>query len=544
MTIIRKFTNSIGPGFLYFFFYLLFVFLFVISLWIVPTVIWFSSFPVWLPWKTLLSGSLGLLILVMPLSLMKQGGRWFIIGVYFIYSFVASVYAVHIVLYDMPVSSISIAAVYQTNTLEVMDFLRSYISWKTVAAVVLCWLVPLPFLFRLLVMKSPVHGMMAGGIIFVLLAAIPVLTVSRTPQRMWKYNPIYQIYVAYGQFMDKFNAVASITPEYIEKVLKEYPVTVQHPLPVTLVVVVGESAVRGHHEYYGYPRQTTPFMTARKDELLVFSNMISAASHTAEAHTKMLLLPLEKNDAKLPLMKMLNAAGMKTWWITSQYAYDSACSPLPFLADEVVSLNSSVDKNQHFDDIILPKLAEILQLSDGQSKAIFLNIMGSHVPYHSRYPRDFVRFTNAEGMTSPWAELPEVREIINHYDNSIFYTDFILEQVIRQLKEVPNSVLIYLSDHGQDIFDVTKHFGHSLNSDSGFEIPFFLWLSPSFAKWRGDEVEFWKTCTNRPAMADCLGFFIADLLDIQIKSSNHVLSPLSRKWTQRVRVSSGYVYDN
>lgn len=482
-------------------------------------------------------------MLAMPLSLMKKAGRWFTIGFYLLYSLVASVYAVHILLYNMPVSSISIAAVYQTNALEAMDFLSSYLSWKTVAAVAACWLVPLPFLFRLLTAERPVHGLKAGLTAFVLLVAALVLTVGRTPQKMWKYNPVYQIHAAYAQFMDKLNAVASITPEYIEKVLKEYPVTVRRPGPVTLVIVVGESAVRGHHGYYGYPRQTTPFMTARKNELLVFSDMISAAPNTVESHTKMLLLPLENKEVKLPLMKMLNAAGMRTWWITSQYAYDATCSPLPFLADEVVGLNGSNDKIQYFDDIILPKLSEILHRSDGQSKAVFLNLMGSHVMYDDRYPRDFARFTNAEGMTSPWVELPEVRDIINHYDNSILYTDFILEQIIRQLENVPNSVLIYLSDHGQDVFDVGQRFGHTLSNDCGFEIPFILWLSPSFTAWRGGEVKFWKGCTDRPAMSDSLGFLIADLLDIQVKSANRVLSPLSREWAPQVRVPSGYAYD-
>lgn len=147
-------------------------------------------------------------------------------------------------------------------------------------------------------------------------------------------------------------------------------------------------------------------------------------------------------------------------------------------------------------------------------------------------------------MTSPWASIPEVQEIINQYDNSILYTDFILEQIIRILEKEPNSALIYLSDHGQDVYDEEKRFGHAMSRNSGFEIPFFLWMSPSFIEWREEcVVREWKEYVTRPAMADCLGFFIADLLDIQVSSANHVLSPLSREWESRRRVASGYVYD-
>lgn len=378
----------------------------------------------------------------------------------------------------------------------------------------------------------------------ILLVLVAALTISRTPQKMWKYNPIYQLYVAHEQYITMQNAIVSLSPEYIGRVLKEFPVSVRRPGPVTLVVVIGESASRRHHGYYGYSRHTTPYMEARRGELLVFSDMISAAPHTTASHTRSLLFPLERENRKLPLMKVLNAVGMRTWWITSQYAYDATCSPLPFLADEVITLNSSNDRIQNHDDIVIPKLNEILHDTVGQSRAIFLNIMGSHVKYDARYPESFARFTGNEGMTSPWASIPEVQEIINQYDNSILYTDFILEQIIRILEKEPNSALIYLSDHGQDVYDEEKRFGHAMSRNSGFEIPFFLWMSPSFIEWREEcVVREWKEYVTRPAMADCLGFFIADLLDIQVSSANHVLSPLSREWESRRRVASGYVYD-
>ena len=443
----------------------------------------------------------------------------------------------------MPISSISIAAICQTNMMEAEEFFRSYVSLKTVSAVVACWIVPLPLLLKLRALRQPVQGRSAWLLTGLLLLLAVSFTVMRSPQKAWKYNPVYQIYVAYDQYRAMHDAVASLSQEYIDQVLKEYPVSREDNTPVTLVVVIGESASRRHHGYYGYPRDTTPFMSARKSELLVFSDMISPAPNTAAAHTQYLLFPLENESRKLPVMKALNSVGIETWWITSQYSYDTACSPLPFLADHVVGLNNSVDQCQFFDDIILPELRDVLQQSSGRSCAIFLNIMGSHVKYDARYPDSFARFSGSTGMTSPWASVPDARQIINTYDNSILYTDFILEQVIRMLEKVPNAALIYLSDHGQDVFDEEKRFGHTMNQNSGFEIPFFLWMSPSFRAWRGEDVHKWKDYVTRPAMADCLSFLMTDLLNIRVKSAGEALSPLSEAWKPRRRVASGYVYD-
>lgn len=242
-------------------------------------------------------------------------------------------------------------------------------------------------------------------------------------------------------------------------------------------------------------------------------------------------------------MKAFSSVGMKTWWITAQYAYDSTCSPLPFLAEHVISLNSSVDKSQFFDARVVKELAEILRESAGNSRLVFINIMGSHVKYDTRYPDDFARFKGSEGMTSPWACEPDAQKVINAYDNSILYTDFVLDQIIRTVENIPKSALIYFSDHGQDVFDEEKRFGHSINRNCGYEIPFFLWMSTSFKAWRGEEVQTWREYVTRPFMADCLGFFIADLLNIQIKSTQCFLSPLSKNWKPTARIASGYIYE-
>ena len=54
----------------------------------------------------------------------------------------------------------------------------------------------------------------------------------------------------------------------------------------TAVIVIGESAARAHLSLYGYGRETTPALDAKKDELVVFRNVISARPVTTPPGTR------------------------------------------------------------------------------------------------------------------------------------------------------------------------------------------------------------------------------------------------------------------
>jgi glucan phosphoethanolaminetransferase (alkaline phosphatase superfamily) len=91
--------------------------------------------------------------------------------------------------------------------------------------------------------------------------------------------------------------------------------------------------------------------------------------------------------------------------------------------------------------------------------------MGSHEEAGMRYPSKFDKLhSNKEGF-------------INEYNNSIGYTDYILDNIIKKV-EGSSSVVLYLSDHGQSIED--GGYRHS-NTKKGFDVPFLIWYSNSVA---------------------------------------------------------------
>ena len=112
---------------------------------------------------------------------------------------------------------------------------------------------------------------------------------------------------------------------------------------------------------------------------------------------------------------------------------------------------------------------------------IVLHTYGSHFNYHERYPAEFRIYTpdKAEGIRQSYK-----KELRNAYDNSIRYTDYVLGEIVDMLKkkEVCASML-YLSDHGEDIFDDARaRYLHASPIPTYYQlhIPYIIWFSDDY----------------------------------------------------------------
>jgi lipid A ethanolaminephosphotransferase len=73
-------------------------------------------------------------------------------------------------------------------------------------------------------------------------------------------------------------------------------------------------------------------------------------------------------------------------------------------------------------------------------------------------------------------------ELINAYDNTIVYTDYILHQIIEDLKELKeyNSAMIFVSDHGESLGEKNLYMHglpKSIAPKEQYDIPFIVWVS-------------------------------------------------------------------
>jgi len=180
----------------------------------------------------------------------------------------------------------------------------------------------------------------------------------------------------------------------------------------------------------------------------------------------------------------MNQAGFKTFWLSNQMPigiYETLLTKLSKASDKYVYTNTTRwSFVTPFDEVLLPHLDEALK-DPATHKFIVIHLLATHSNYGLRYPKEFDVF-----KTEPSTAFPseESFKVINEYHNSIFYVDFILDQIIEKTKSKDEkSYVLYFSDHGEEVY-VDKNFkGHNdsdIPTKSMYEIPFFVWTSDEF----------------------------------------------------------------
>ena len=291
----------------------------------------------------------------------------------------------------------------------------------------------------------------------------------------------------------------------------------------TYVLVIGESVDRKHMGIYGYERQTTPCFYDLKDELFVFKNVNTAHVITAAVIKDFFQFRNGKNEKPVKLIPFLKDAGFKTFWFSNQGKIDffdntvtrlgKMCDEYAFIYSEKADFSSDIYKvidncnRIGLDENLLKYLLKALEDS-AEKKFIVLHLNGSHCPIDLTYPPEFAKFTLPKTYYDKMKAL-----CVCHYDNSILYTDYILNEIIKQLKLTDGiNCVVYLSDHGQDILDTEDCILTARTWPNSYEVPFIVWMSE---KYRQINSDFISQCDlTRHYVTDKLAYSIIDLLGI------------------------------
>ena len=288
--------------------------------------------------------------------------------------------------------------------------------------------------------------------------------------------------------------------------------------PSTLVLVIGESTNRQRMSLYGYPRATSPKLDALREQLAVFDNVVTPRPYTIEALQQVLTFADQQNpEAYLTtpsLMNMMKQAGYKTFWITNQQTMTERNTMLTTFskqADVQVYLNNNREQNarQYDGDVLAPFDKALTDAAP--RKLIIIHLLGTHMSYRYRYPAEFDRFTDRQGVPE-WVtddQLPTY----NSYDNAVLYNDFVVSSLIEQFAATkPNGFLLYLVDHGEAVFDAPqgKVLGRSEGAPSSpmYTVPFMLWRSE---QWLANNPADYNTALKRPYSSSDLIHTWADL---------------------------------
>ena len=253
------------------------------------------------------------------------------------------------------------------------------------------------------------------------------------------------------------------------------------------VLIIGESARRQNFSLYGYRRITNPLLAG--DSVKRY-NAHSAATYTTAA-VKAILDHKATDSLYEILPNYLYRNGADVLW----RSYNWGQPPLHIArhADHKALAERYPHADARYDGLLLTGLREEIAASGDKLLAV-LHLSTSHGPtYSTKYPAEFEVFTPACNTVE--ISTADKQELINAYDNTILYTDYIIHSVIEILKEITDRrcCMIFVSDHGESLGEGNL-FMHgmpkSIAPKEQTEIPFIVWQNDEHTTMKNiDNVE-------------------------------------------------------
>ncbi|MDW8845097.1 kdo(2)-lipid A phosphoethanolamine 7''-transferase [Erwinia sp. MMLR14_017] len=251
-----------------------------------------------------------------------------------------------------------------------------------------------------------------------------------------------------------------------------------------VVFVIGETTRWDHMGMLGYERDTTPKLSKEK-------NLVAFRGESCDTATKLSLRCMFvreggtdegpgrtlKEQNVFSVMKELGfsselfAMQSEVWFYNNTNADNFAFREQ--IGSEKENQGKSVD-----DMLLIPELKKSLDRHPQGKHLVVLHTKGSHYLYSQRYPRDFARYQpECMGVDDKCSK----EMLINAFDNSVLYTDTVLDSVFDQLRD-KKAIVFYAADHGESISDNMHLHGtpRHMAPPEQFRVPMIVWASDKY----------------------------------------------------------------
>ncbi len=325
-------------------------------------------------------------------------------------------------------------------------------------------------------------------------------------------NPVYPIISLRRFAEDQFKSTPQFTRIGLDAQQIKFP---KKPRTVG-IFVVGETARADHFSINGYGKKTTPHLMQRLEtgQLVNFNQATSCGTITAYSVPCMFSMldakdfSVRKASEQSNVLDILEQAGIKTVWRDNNSSCKGVCARI-----ENENFRDAIDKKsiyyhegEYLDEVLLSNLNTLIDSTD-KDILIVLHQLGSHGPaYHRRYPASFAHFQPSCSSNSPQDCTPE--EVNNSYDNTILYTDYVLNKTIELLEahsDQYQSFMLYASDHGESLGENGVYL-HGLPKviapEAQTHIPMMVWMSDAFAVVEHLAADINSDCTGRSVSHD------------------------------------------
>ena len=391
-------------------------------------------------------------------------------AVYFIYT------------YNVIIDATTIENVFNTRYSEASGFF----SWSLWLFILACGVVPALFCILQPVVRGKARrlGLVCGGSLAVVLA-VGALNIGQT---LW----ISQHDTELGGLLQPWSYLVntgrvmsfSQDEQAVEIKLPDGKITDREKTVV--VLVIGESARKANFQLYGYARDTNPLLSKRAG--LKVYQATSCATYTT-AGTKAILEPQDSGDLYELLPNYAYRTGVDVSWRTSNWGEPPIHVP-EYLTNEELG-EQYPGENVYYDAILQKGLRQRIESSQKDKVLIVLHTSTSHGPkYANKYPKEFEVYRPVAQNVEEGEK--NVGRLVNAYDNTIRYTDYLLDSLITTLRSMSewHSAMIFISDHGESLGE-NKMFMHGLPMKLApkvqYEIPFLVWVSEGFRDYKPEQ---------------------------------------------------------
>lgn len=233
---------------------------------------------------------------------------------------------------------------------------------------------------------------------------------------------------------------------------------VSHAAPKdNLVFIVDESIRADHLSVNGYSRPTSPYLEELQRQGFLYNWKDSASSATSSLHSNTLLLTginhlpdVAQDTRRSPtLFAYAKAMGyrvslldvqMNTHWLmqTEDYAF----------VDEWPTEQDFSRRGEYNMDLEAARWMEA-KLRSSTGNFIWINKMGAHFPYASRYPPGAALWGPA--LTGTEYDPAKRTELVNSYDNAVTYNLESFFRILIRPEILEHTIFVYTSDHGQTL---------------------------------------------------------------------------------------------
>ncbi|AYN28319.1 kdo(2)-lipid A phosphoethanolamine 7''-transferase [Buttiauxella sp. 3AFRM03] len=251
-----------------------------------------------------------------------------------------------------------------------------------------------------------------------------------------------------------------------------------------VVFVIGETTRWDHMGILGYDRDTTPKLAKEK-------NLVAFRGESCDTATKLSLRCMFVREGGAEDNPQRTLKEQNVFAVLKQLGFSSELFAMQsevwfygntmadnFSYREQIAAEPRNSGKQVDDMLLVEEMKRSVDMHPDGKHLIILHTKGSHFSYVQRYPRSFAKW--APECVSIDSECSK-EQLINAFDNSVLYTDTVLDSVISELRD-KRAIIFYASDHGESI-DEKKHLHgtpRNMAPPEQFRVPLLVWASDKY----------------------------------------------------------------